>query len=948
MYELGPLIGKAELSSGEALPLEENEATLAEFYLDVDECSKHTSKLTRNLKDWKGILESAKAKGGATPSVLQGLKSSAAHQIEKEDEEAKRLNRMKKNALLLEKHLVRLSRLCMSQEEIIHNLRQSERQKYLQGDKGDEHGQYLLEDSSYLHKRLEDLSDALGEKAKECTSMKTKVSRELEARYSLEQRIERLEKKLSAKSQKLEQAESQLAGLEATSESRAKELGEENARLKEELARLESKGLVALEHKMSAAEEDQDLTRISLQARMRDAYLDKVRLERRLRLEDEEDARLSLEARIVEIDSNRSRLRDRLSQLEVEKEGEECLLIHRKKFIRQAGYIAKRIQRRALREFFGEWKELCLAYKRNADPSLDLETLANLSLTDYRFLTMKAFAKWAARCRNSRSNRHKIRKVEKVMMQNNMASVFRAWSVHCQTWRHRRARLVQINSYFKSRTVRISFQKWKALTKKVKRLLYPDLVKQEETSDRLRKIQLLRSSFKAFVAGARISMRQGQIFRKIATTKTRLTKAGVLKHWRRHVHKQRRWDKMRAVRFLRAWRSLTVARRRMDVQIGRFEERMRKRIEHEYLVEWNRYMRHKMNHYWILEQWEARQKKRRLREGLDAFKLTVARKLRGSKFAVMMKQLHIQNVRAKAFYKWVATTAANILTFAIQKVHDHLNTVDIGLMSVAVQYDENDPKMQDIMVIAQKIDTNLEGVKAALADAHAVFKEVRRTRSIVGEYNPSINGMTENAAPSEHMNAQELGLSPGAQAILLKRKVLNVKGQLNAYKLSKMVKAQQYLGLDQNQVRGRREAGDDYADGEPGTPPSSLRAHTDLLKRSLDTAVAKLQSRSTAATTRERPPRRARDTDFVSEVSSISMSDVKDMYGKVSKIRRNLESELEKSTKLTTYFMERTPTKQASSNQHSPYGTPPGSSSSKNPWRPPGVIPSPGWKHELQ
>ena len=151
MYELQPLIGKSELASGEALPLEENEATLAEFYLDVEECARHTTKQSRNLRDWKGLLESAKAKGGATPSVLQSLRTSASSQIEREDEEARRLSRMKKNALLLEKHLVRLSRLCMSQEEIIHNLRQEERRKYLRGESDDEHGKFLLEGSSELH-----------------------------------------------------------------------------------------------------------------------------------------------------------------------------------------------------------------------------------------------------------------------------------------------------------------------------------------------------------------------------------------------------------------------------------------------------------------------------------------------------------------------------------------------------------------------------------------------------------------------------------------------------------------------------------------------------------------------------------------------------------------------------------------------------------------------------
>ena len=81
--------------------------------------------------------------------------------------------------------------------------------------------------------------------------------------------------------------------------------------------------------------------------------------------------------------------------------------------------------------------------------------------------------------------------------------------------------------------------------------------------------------------------------------------------------------------------------------------------------------------------------------------------------------------------------------------------------------------IQDMFVIAKKIDTNLDAVKAALQDAHAVFREVRRTRVIVGGYSSAISGMAEPGppAPTGLMNADELGLSPGAQAILLKRKV---------------------------------------------------------------------------------------------------------------------------------------------------------------------------------
>ena len=174
MYELQQVVRGSELASGphtgETLPLEENEATLAEFYLDVEECSKHTSRLTRNLKGWKGLLDSSAkasfAKGVAAPSVLQSLKQSTINQLEKENEEATRLSRMKKNALLLEKHLVRLSRLCMSQEEIIHNLRQEERQKYIQGQGTDDQGQYLLEDTSYLHEKMRELSEQLEEQAR--------------------------------------------------------------------------------------------------------------------------------------------------------------------------------------------------------------------------------------------------------------------------------------------------------------------------------------------------------------------------------------------------------------------------------------------------------------------------------------------------------------------------------------------------------------------------------------------------------------------------------------------------------------------------------------------------------------------------------------------------------------------------------------------------------------
>ena len=812
MYNLQPLIGKSELPSGEGeLPIGENEATLAEFYLDVEECSKHTSKLQRNLKDWKGILESAKARGGATPKVLQGLRSSAAVQIEKEDEEAKRLGRMKKNALLLEKHLVRLSRLCMSQEEIIHNLRKSERQHYLGGRKDDDHGQFLLEDSSYLHQRLQDLSDALQAQTEEAKQMKAKAARELEAKYTLEQRMDLLVRQLRDKNDKLASLEAQLEDGKRYAES-------EMSQLRADLTRLESRGLVRMEKRMADEEEERDLAIISLQGRMRDASQDKKRLERKLRLEDEPSVRSSLQLRITEIDGDRARLRERIEAEEEEREGEECLVIHRKHLFQLAKNLMKRVMRRILREHFVKWQDLCLGYKRmQVDPAttLDLETLSTpgleitargLQLTDYRFVTMKFFKKWTQHCILTRETRAKIRKIESVVSKNNARVTLRAWALHCQSLRHSQVRAGQISAYFESRTQRLAFDKWKTTTKKIKRLLYPALVESEEVADRSSKIRLTRWAFRLFADATKKSIYLATVDRRMDRKRT----FSCFKNWRLCVLKAaattRKVDKFRSAklaRCLKLWLRFAKSRARRNVGLGRLEARVSRRILRDHLIEWNEAMRRRMYHLWVLEQWGERQRKRRMAWGLEKFRLTVARKLRGSKFAMMLRQLNVQNLRAKAFYKWAATAAANVLTFAIQKVHDHLNTVDIGILSMAVQYDENDPRMQvrsidrsrfrfvtilfltlsfcdgtfpkpqDIFVIAKKIDTNLEAVKAALQDAHAVFREGRRTRSIVGEYSSAISGMAEPGppVPTGLMNADELGLTPGAQAILLKRKV---------------------------------------------------------------------------------------------------------------------------------------------------------------------------------
>ena len=959
MSALGNLIGKSELSSGESLPLEENEATLAEFYLDVEQCSKHSSTLTKNLRDWKGILENARARGGATPSVLQELRSSAAHQIEKEDDEARRLGRMKKNALVLEKHLVRLSRLCMSQEEIIHNLRQSERQRYLKGEHEDGHGQYLLEDSGYLHRRLQDLTDALKETRKEAKGMKAKVSTELERRYALERdlekarrQVQKAERRVADRDRRVADLQRQAEAAEASAASRAREAEAEVERLRGELSALEQRGLVDLGNEISAKEESRQLQVISLQARMRDAHLDRSRLERRLRLEDEEDSRLTIQARIGEIDQDRARLRSRLGRLQEENEGEEVLVIQRCVLTRQAAHIHWRVQRRALRENFSEWKELCLGYKRaqQQEPAFDLSQLAG-SLTDYRFITMKHFSWWARQVEISRQIRHKARLVRQLVSRNNMRASVRAWAMHCGTLRHRRARLVKINSYFESRAVRISFQKWKAVAKRIKRLLHPDLVQKEETSDRLRKLQLTRWALRHFREGTRESRHETRAATALGIKVTRILKAASVRRWkelvawkRKAAIKEERFAKRRQGRLLRLWLREAKESRRIAVQVGRLELKIDRRVQRECLWEWSLYMRMKMEHRWILETWGKRQRERRMRSGLEAFKREVHHHLRGSKFAVMLKNLNIQNLRARSFYRWAATTAANVLSFAIQKVHDHLTTIDFGLLSAAVQYDEDDPKMQDVMVIAQKIDENLDAVKAALKDAHAVFREVRRTRRIVGEYGPAVAGVADGAmAPGGQLHAEELGLSPGAQAILLKRRVLNVKGQLNNYKLSKVLMAQKMLGIDDlpslRRRAGFKASGDDGEEGEEGTPPRALRASTDLLKRSLDTAVAKLQSRRGAAPG-------ASSREVAAELSS--QQDVKDMYSKVTKIRRNLESELEKSSKLASYFMDRTPSRtpvQAQSPARDGFSTPPRSGTPGRPWRPPGITPSPGWKN---
>ena len=134
---------------------------------------------------------------------------------------------------------------------------------------------------------------------------------------------------------------------------------------------------------------------------------------------------------------------------------------------------------------------------------------------------------------------------------------------------------------------------------------------------------------------------------------------------------------------------------------------------------------------------------------------------------------------------------------------------------------------------------------------------------------------------------------------------------------------------------------------ELATPQkSALRMSTDQLKRSLDTAVARLQSRTTPATTTRTTTTAMGSThrEEERENSGITMSDVRDMYGKVSKIRKNLESELEKSNShaSTIHNLFATPNKQLVT---SGVSTSNPNSTSKHPvaWRPPGITPSPGW-----
>jgi len=194
--------------------------------------------------------------------------------------------------------------------------------------------------------------------------------------------------------------------------------------------------------------------------------------------------------------------------------------------------------------------------------------------------------------------------------------------------------------------------------------------------------------------------------------------------------------------------------------------------------------------------------------------------------------------------------------------------------------------------------------------------------------------------------------------------VLNVKGQLNAYKMQKMMEAQRMLGRDSvyplsggKGGHGGEEEGGDEDEGEVTPTGQSLRTTTDQLKRSLDTAVAKLQSRSGA-------PRSAGER--AEGDARVTMSDVREMYGKAATIRRSLEAELEQSTQIASDYFFSTPTKATPGSRRGARGsrraspiaereatprvvvvTPPrsaGRSRDETPWRPPGITPSPGWK----
>ena len=163
-------------------------------------------------------------------------------------------------------------------------------------------------------------------------------------------------------------------------------------------------------------------------------------------------------------------------------------------------------------------------------------------------------------------------------------------------------------------------------------------------------------------------------------------------------------------------------------------------------------------------------------------------KQKRSNTSIWLQRIRGSAALARTFYRWAAWTISNICKHAFSLVVEKFATVDIGALTFALEDDLTKVEPATLIEVFGKVSDSLKEARAVLTEREDLVAHIRRCRSMVNGFCPPSLMSVSPGNPGkvlppgvEGITAGELGLSPGAQQLLLLRQRNEAEAQAQEY-----------------------------------------------------------------------------------------------------------------------------------------------------------------------
>ena len=157
---------------------------------------------------------------------------------------------------------------------------------------------------------------------------------------------------------------------------------------------------------------------------------------------------------------------------------------------------------------------------------------------------------------------------------------------------------------------------------------------------------------------------------------------------------------------------------------------------------------------------------------------------RRARLAAWVGRIRARGCLAATFYRWAAWAVSNVHKASYHTLGESFASLDLGSLTLSLPDKPGEVSRENLSKIVENISKALGDVREILGHGQTLVTHARRARAMVNgsaEAAPAVPGLSAIEKRLGGLTSQDLGLSPGAQHLLLIRKAHTAEVQRDRY-----------------------------------------------------------------------------------------------------------------------------------------------------------------------